>query len=75
MPDRCGFIKLGGQALTLLAGQWLSQESEPVAAALAGGRIDLRLIEDLEDGLPRLRRLEAALGGPRARLLLPRLDW
>ncbi|MCX5397197.1 hypothetical protein [Streptomyces sp. NBC_00102] len=70
MPDRRGFMKLGGQALTLLAGEWLSQESEPVAAALAGGRIDLRLIEDLEDGLPRLRRLEAALGGPRARLLL-----
>ncbi|WAL74542.1 tetratricopeptide repeat protein [Kitasatospora sp. YST-16] len=70
MPDRRGFMKLGGQALVLLAGQWLAEGVGPVAAALAGGRIDLPLVEELEAGLPRLRRMEAALGGPRARHLL-----
>ncbi|WP_282697767.1 hypothetical protein [Streptomyces sp. CC208A] len=70
MFDRRGFMKLGGGALVTLAGQWLTQHPEPVAAALAGGRIDAQLVADLEDGLPRLRRLEARLGGPRARHLL-----
>ncbi|MFJ8628146.1 hypothetical protein ACIRD3_35655 [Kitasatospora sp. NPDC093550] len=70
MFDRRGFMKLGGEALTALAGQWLTRAPEPVAAALAGGRIDIQLVADLEDGLPRLRRLEARLGGPRARQLL-----
>ncbi|MFJ7279789.1 hypothetical protein [Kitasatospora sp. NPDC098663] len=70
MLDRRGFMKLGGEALTVLAGQWLAEDPEPVAAALAGGRIDAQLVADLEDGLPRLRRLEARLGGPRARHLL-----
>ncbi|MFJ7275482.1 hypothetical protein [Kitasatospora sp. NPDC098663] len=70
MPDRRGFMKLGGQTLTLLAGQWLSQTPDALAAAFAGGPVDEQLVEDLESGLPRLRRLEAALGGHRARLLL-----
>ncbi|MFD9687284.1 hypothetical protein ACFWXO_16185 [Kitasatospora sp. NPDC059088] len=70
MPDRRGFMKLGGQALTLLASQWLSQAPNALAAALAGGSVDEQLVEDLEGGLPRLRRLEAALGGHRARQLL-----
>ncbi|MFB7474313.1 hypothetical protein [Kitasatospora sp. NPDC056184] len=70
MLDRRGFMKLGGEALTALAGQWLTRAPEPVAAALAGGRIDIQLAADLEDGLPRIRRLEARLGGPRARQLL-----
>ncbi|MEE1786958.1 hypothetical protein PUR71_29235 [Streptomyces sp. SP17BM10] len=70
MLDRRGFMKLGGEALTALAGQWLTRAPEPVAAALAGGRIDTQLVADLEDGLPRLRRLEARLGGPCARQLL-----
>lgn len=70
MPDRRGFMKLGGQALTLLASQWLTQEPGALAVALAGGQVDERLLEDLEGGLPRLRRLEAALGGQRARCLL-----
>ncbi|MFD4533596.1 hypothetical protein ACFWNL_21295 [Kitasatospora sp. NPDC058397] len=70
MPDRRGFMKLGGQALTLLAGEWLSQTPHALADAVAGGPVDEQLVEDLEGGLPRLRRLEAALGGPRARQLL-----
>ncbi|WP_441245229.1 hypothetical protein [Kitasatospora sp. McL0602] len=70
MPDRRGFMKLGGQALTVLAGQWLTRDPEPVTAALTGGRIDSQLVADLEDGLPRLRRMEAAFGGPWARHLL-----
>ncbi|MEU9700263.1 hypothetical protein [Streptomyces sp. NPDC047981] len=70
MLDRRGFMKLGGEALTALAGQWLTRAPEPVAAALAGGRIDKEFVADLEDGLPRLRRLEARLGGPCARHLL-----
>ncbi|WP_217712076.1 hypothetical protein [Kitasatospora sp. NA04385] len=70
MLDRRGFMKLGGEALTVLAGQWLTEDPEPVTAALAGGRIDAQFVADLEDGLPRLRRLEARLGGPRARHLL-----
>lgn len=70
MLDRRGFMKLGGEALTRLAGQWLTRAPEPVAVALAGGRIDTQLVADLEGGLPRLRRLEARLGGPRARHLL-----
>ncbi|MCG6497015.1 tetratricopeptide repeat protein [Kitasatospora sp. A2-31] len=70
MLDRRGFMKLGGEALVALAGQWLTEDPEPVVAALTGGRIDTQLVADLEDGLPRLRRLEARLGGPRARHLL-----
>ncbi|WP_198544955.1 tetratricopeptide repeat protein [Kitasatospora sp. NRRL B-11411] len=70
MPDRRGFMKLGGQALVLLAGQWLAEGIGPVVAALTGGRIDLPMVGELEAGLPRLRRMEAALGGPRARNLL-----
>lgn len=70
MPDRRGFMKLGGQALIVLADQWLTRDPEPVAAALAGGRVDKQLVAELESGLPRLRLLEARLGGTRARHLL-----
>lgn len=68
--DRRAFMKLGGPALVGLAEQWLAVEAPALTAVLSGGRASDRLVERMEDGLPRLRELEAACGGERARRLL-----
>ncbi|MGW2397154.1 hypothetical protein ACWCYY_11430 [Kitasatospora sp. NPDC001664] len=68
--DRRGFMKLGGPALTGLAEQWLAVEPQALTAVLVGGRTSDDLVDSMEAGLPRLRRLEAACGGERARRLM-----
>lgn len=68
--DRRGFMKLSGAALVALAQQWLVQEPGELSAVLRGGRVTDAFVDRLEEGLPRLRYLEAERGGLRARQLI-----
>lgn len=68
--DRRGFMKLTGPALVGLAEDWLRIDPPELAAALRGGRVTDDFITRLEEGLPRLRLLEAERGGDRARRLI-----
>src|SRR5690606_23350507 len=53
-----------------LAQQWLVQEPGELSAVLRGGRVTDAFVDRLEEGLPRLRYLEAERGGLRARQLI-----
>jgi hypothetical protein len=68
--DRRAFMKLSGPTLVGLAEEWLAVESPALTEVLSGGRVGDHLVARMEDGLPRLRELEAACGGERARRLL-----
>lgn len=70
MLDRRGFMKLVGPVLVCLAEDWLNIEPAELASALRGGRIAEDFVTRLEEGLPRLRLLEAQRGGDRARRLI-----
>lgn len=61
--DRRVFVAVGGSALTELA--WMAVHTEParLAAALARGQVDLTLIEQIEETIPKLRRLDDRQGG------------
>ncbi|MGH3929677.1 MAG: hypothetical protein ACRDTF_06835 [Pseudonocardiaceae bacterium] len=63
LMDRRVFVAVSGSALTELA--WLAVNTEParLAAALAGGQVDLTLIEQVEETIPRLRQLDDRHGG------------
>ncbi|ONK13219.1 transcriptional regulator [Streptomyces sp. MP131-18] len=68
--DRRGFMKLTGSALVALAHDWLRAEPAELVAALRGGRVADTFVDRLEEGLPRLRFLEAERGGQEARRLI-----
>jgi tetratricopeptide (TPR) repeat protein len=70
MIDRRGFIGLTSVALVGLAEDWLNLDPAELVAVLQGGRISDDFVDQIEIGLPRLRTLEAAYGGDRARKLL-----
>ncbi|SFC34139.1 transcriptional regulator [Streptomyces aidingensis] len=70
MRDRRGFMKLTGAALVGLAEEWLRIEPSELAAAVRGGQVTHAFVDRLEDGVPRLRFLEAERGGLRARQLI-----
>lgn len=70
MLDRRGFMKPTGPVPAGLAEDWLDIEPPELAAVLRGGRITDDFVTRLEDGLPRLRMLEAERGGGRARRLI-----
>lgn len=70
MLDRRGFMKLLGPVLVGLAEDWLAIEPPELAAVLRGGRITDDFVRRMEEGLPRLRMLEAERGGDRARKLI-----
>ncbi|GAA1232246.1 hypothetical protein GCM10009665_23120 [Kitasatospora nipponensis] len=68
--DRRGFMMLAGPVLIALARDWLDVEPPALTSVLAGGRVSSSLVTRMEEGLPRLRELEAACGGERARRLM-----
>lgn len=68
--DRRGFMILVGSSLVGVAEEWLRIEPEHLRAVLFGGRVTEEFLVCVEDGLPRLRMLEAAHGGNRARRLI-----
>lgn len=61
--DRRGFLTLGLGAAAGLADQWLSLDPPQLASVLHGGAIDAELVTCLEQRLPALRQMDAALGG------------
>ena len=69
MLDRRGFLTLAVGATAAMSQDWLQatarmQEVTPVVgAALRGGQLDETVIVALEERLPALRRMDAALGG------------
>ncbi len=68
LMDRRVFLAVGGSALTQLA--WTAVNAEParLAAALGGGQVGTTLIEQVEESIPRLRRLDDQQGGGGANL-------
>jgi tetratricopeptide (TPR) repeat protein len=67
--DRRGFLLLTGAGLATLAAQdvWPVEVAEP---AKLGVRVDTDLLTDIASGIPRLRRIEAKLGGGGVRALV-----
>ena len=67
--DRRGFLLLTGAGLATLAAQdvWPVEVPEP---AKLGIRVDSELLTDIAAGIPRLRRIEAKLGGGGVRPLV-----
>jgi tetratricopeptide (TPR) repeat protein len=70
MLDRRVFMKLVGPVLVGLAEDWLDIEPPELVAVLRGGRVTEDFVARMEEGLPRLRLLEAERGGDRARRLI-----
>lgn len=68
--DRRAFMNVTGSTLACVAGSWLALEPDELAAVARGSQVSLDLVERMEDGLPRLRLLEATRGGARARRLI-----
>ncbi|MGH3722012.1 MAG: hypothetical protein ACRDRI_24840 [Pseudonocardiaceae bacterium] len=68
LMDRRVFMAVGGPALTQLA--WTAVNTEParLVAALNGGQVDATLIEQVEETIPQLRRLDDQQGGGGANL-------
>ena len=68
LMDRRVFMTVSGSALTDLA--WTAVNTEPprLAAALGGGQVDTTLIEQIEETIPGLRRLDDRQGGGGANL-------
>jgi tetratricopeptide (TPR) repeat protein len=68
--DRRAFMKVVGTPLVGLADSWLAVEPGELVAVLHGGRVTIEFVERMEEGVPRLRFLEATQGGRRARKLI-----
>ncbi|MGQ0774124.1 MAG: hypothetical protein ACT4NY_06860, partial [Pseudonocardiales bacterium] len=68
LMDRRVFLAVSGPALTDLA--WTAVNTEParLAAALNGGQVDVTLIAQVEESIPRLRQLDDRQGGGGAAL-------
>lgn len=69
-PDRRGFMKVGAATLVGLAEEWLRVEPAALAAVLDGGQVSDTFVDRIEEGLPRLRFLEAERGGMQVRQLI-----
>jgi hypothetical protein len=65
LMDRRTFLAVSGPALTGLAWQYLGIETERLAAATAGDRVDDPLVDQIEESIPKLQRLDDAFGGGR----------
>ncbi|GAA4625960.1 hypothetical protein GCM10023196_032220 [Actinoallomurus vinaceus] len=65
LMDRRTFLAVSGPALTGLAWQYLGIGTGRLAAATAGGRVDDPLVDQIEESIPRLQRLDDAFGGGR----------
>lgn len=63
-------MKITGMPLAGIAEAWLTIEPQELVAVLRGGQVSTDLVERMEEGLPRLRFLEATRGGDRARTLI-----
>lgn len=70
LMDRRGFMGLTGLTLVGFAETWMNIDRAELDAVLGGGRIGDDFVDQMEAGLPRLRMLEAAYGGQRARKLI-----
>jgi hypothetical protein len=57
------FALLAGAALTVPAHQWLIREPEPLVSGLSGGRISVRLTDQLQVMITTLRTMDDAAGG------------
>ncbi|MFE7868741.1 transcriptional regulator [Micromonospora humida] len=68
--DRRAFMKITGVPLVGIAEAWLTIEPRELVAVLRGGQVTADLVERMEEGLPRLRFLEATRGGEQARALI-----
>jgi tetratricopeptide (TPR) repeat protein len=68
--DRRGFMVLLGTEMVTLAEDWLEVEPAELAAIQGGGKVTIDFVERIEEGLPRLRFLDASYGGQRARRLI-----
>ncbi|WP_018909421.1 hypothetical protein [Salinispora arenicola] len=68
--DRRAFMKITGVPLAGIAEAWLTIEPQELVTVLRGGQVTTDLVERMEEGLPRLRFLEATRGGDRARTLI-----
>ncbi|MEU1969425.1 transcriptional regulator [Micromonospora sediminicola] len=68
--DCRGFMKMPGSVMVEIAQSWRAAETPQVAVATRGGQIGAAFVDRLEEGLPRLRMLEATHGGKRARKLI-----
>ncbi len=69
-PDRRSFMKITGSGLLLIAADWLRVQPGELSAVVNGGRVSQEFLTRVEEGLPRLRLLEAARGGCRVRRLI-----
>jgi tetratricopeptide (TPR) repeat protein len=56
--------------MVTLAEDWRDVEPAELAAVQGGGRVTIEFVERIEEGLPRLRFLDATYGGQRARRLI-----
>lgn len=61
--DRRTFLSVSGSALTGLAWQYLGIETGRLAAVVGGDRIDDLLVDQIEESIPGLQRLDDAFGG------------
>jgi tetratricopeptide (TPR) repeat protein len=68
--DRRGFMVLLGSEMVKLAKGWRDVEPAELAAVQGGGTVTIDFVERIEEGLPRLRFLDATYGGQRARRLI-----
>nr|WP_218952020.1 hypothetical protein [Amycolatopsis anabasis] len=61
--DRRVFLGVSGSALRSIAAGYLSAESGALTAALEGDRVSAPLLEQIEQSIPHLQRLDDAAGG------------
>jgi tetratricopeptide (TPR) repeat protein len=67
--DRRSLLPLTGTAVVSLANDWLVPPDQ-LLAVLRGAQVDGGFVDRIEQGVPRLRLLEAARGGQRTRRLV-----
>lgn len=63
LMDRRTFLTVSGSALTGLAWEYLGIETGRLAAAMGGDRVDDLLVDQIEESIPGLQRLDDAFGG------------
>jgi tetratricopeptide (TPR) repeat protein len=68
--DRRSFLSLTGSALISLAHDWMNVAPDQLLAIVRGAHVDNGFVDQIEQGLPRLRLLEATRGGQRTRRLI-----
>ena len=63
LMDRRTFLAVSGPALTSLGWKYLGLETSRLAAAVSGDRVGDLLVEQVEESIPGLQRLDDAFGG------------